>query len=265
MPKIVIGANKAMILALEKNWHFRYKENSFLNCMKELVLLILIISAVVTTSEVFGHKPISSDGTNTNFQNSLEIPDHKISWAIYEQIEPYQTKFYKFEAQEGDSFYTSIVIPKLERFENFIPGLALISEEIKISSIHNINSELPPGGIIIYNYDGDVPSKEFFEPFTQTTYWERQEVRITIPSDGVYYIAVFDSQGVFGKYSLAVGTIEDFSMIDFFTILPAAWFQTKYFFEDYSSILMSIAIIMFIPTLVSFRKIRTRQKIEIKN
>jgi hypothetical protein len=35
---------------------------------------------------------------------------------------------------------------------------------------------------------------------------------------------------------LAIGTIEDFSGGDFFTILPKAWFDTKLFVEDYTSI-----------------------------
>jgi hypothetical protein len=196
------------------------------------------------------HKPIQSDGTNLSYENALQIPDHKISWVIYEELDVFQTKFYSFEAKKGEPFYASIVIPKLDPLESYKPSLALAGEGIQIQNIHNIDAELPPGGIVVYDYDGIIPSKEFYEPFGQTTYWERQEIKISIPEDGTYYIMVFDSQGFPGKYSLAVGTIEDFSMIDFFTVLPSAWFETKLFFGDYFSLSIFFALLIGIPVLI---------------
>gem|GEM_PF-3692708 len=35
---------------------------------------------------------------------------------------------------------------------------------------------------------------------------------------------------------MAIGTIEDFSGADIFMILPKAWFDTKLFVNDYTSI-----------------------------
>lgn len=230
---------------------------------KSIFLILLVFG--VAFNPAFAHKPIQSDGTNTSFEAALLIPDHKISWAIYEELSPSETKFYKFTADAEDSFYASIVIPKLEKFENYAPTLALISEEIGLNSIHKIDAELPSGGIIAYNYDGEIPSTEFYEPFTQTTYWERQEIRITIPSDGEYYIVVSDSQEMTGKYSLAIGVIEDFSMLDFFTVLPAAWFQTKLFFEDYTSILITFGVLLGIPSSIIVRKVKVKNKIKIEN
>jgi hypothetical protein len=61
---------------------------------------------------------------------------------------------------------------------------------------------------------------------------------------------------------LAIGTIEDFSGGDFFTILPKAWLDTKLFVNDYLSIgiLISILIaISLIPTLIVFRKRKIKQ------
>ena len=219
-----------------------------------VILLIIILS---TGNLAWAHKPIQSDGMNTNFENALRIPDHKISWAIYEELEPSQTKFYIFDAEKGDSLYASIVIPKIEKYENYKPELSIIGEGIKANSIHSIKQSIPQGGIISYKFDGDIPSSEFYEPFTQTTYWERQEIRITIPTDGEYYLAVSDWQNVHGKYSLAVGEIEDFSIIDFFTTLPLAWFQTKLFFENYPIVIVVSGIFV---ALFSFPIIKTMRK-----
>jgi hypothetical protein len=217
--------------------------------------LVALLSFFVLFSFVSAdaHKPIQSDGKNQSFENALQIPDHKISWVIYEELEVFQTKFYSFEALKEDSFYVRIVIPKLAPLEAYKPSLAIAGEGIQIQNIHNINAELPPGGIVVYDYDGIIPSEEFYEPFGQTTYWERQEIKISIPEDGTYYIMVFDSQGLPGKYSLAVGTIEDFSMTDFFIVLPSAWFDTKIFYGDYFSLSIFFALLFGIPVLIFFR------------
>jgi hypothetical protein len=221
--------------------------------MKKKSFLLLGLLFFITFNPIFAHKPIQSDGTNTSFQNALEIPNHKISWAIYEEIKPFEAKFYSFEANAGDSFYTSIVIPKLERLDSFQPSLGLSGAGIEIQSTR-IDAQLPEGGIIVYDYEGPIPSEEFYEPFGQATYWERQEIKITIPYDGIYYIVVYNGQGFEGKYSLAVGTIENFSLLDLFLILPTAWLDTKFFFEDYTSVAIFFAILLGIPFTVLVKK-----------
>ena len=218
---------------------------------KRLTLVVLLsFFALFNFGLADAHKPIQSDGTNLSYENALQIPDHKISWVIYEELDVYQSKFYSFEAKKGEPFYASIVIPKLDPLVAYKPSLALAGEEIQIKNIDNFDGELPPGGIVVYDYDGIIPSKEFYEPFGQTTYWDRQEIQISIPEDGIYYIMVFDSQGFAGKYSLAVGTIEDFSMADFFTVLPSAWFETKLFYGDYLSLSIFFTIMIGIPFLI---------------
>jgi len=105
---------------------------------------------------------------------------------------------------------------------------------------------------MVVDYTGIIPSTEFYEPITQTSYWERQEVVIdNLPASGTYFVVIFDrniisqvnnnnnnnnnnSSSSTGKYSLAIGEIEDFSPYDLFTTLPKAWFDTKFFFEDYT-------------------------------
>ena len=75
--------------------------------------------------------------------------------------------------------------------------------------------------------------------------------------DGTYFLVVIDEKNQSGKYSLAIGTIEDFSLVDFFTILPKAWIDTKLFVNDYNSITLSVLILigfLSLPILVLFRK-----------
>jgi len=51
------------------------------------ILILWIALTIVITNPVYGHKLITHDGTNKSFDTALEIPNHKISWAIYEDLE----------------------------------------------------------------------------------------------------------------------------------------------------------------------------------
>ena len=117
----------------------------------------------------FGHKLIDHDDNHRDFDSALIIPDHKISWAIYDNLGINESKFYTFEAKEGDSFYASIVVPKIQGLENYAPSLLLAGENNMI--LEKIN------------YEKNFPGKEFYEPFGQITYWERQELRTEIQQD----------------------------------------------------------------------------------
>ncbi len=209
--------------------------------MKKILILFFVI--LVSLNPAYGHKLISHDDTHRNFELALKIPDHKVSWAIYENLGENEAKFYTFEANKGDSFYASIVIPKIEGLEEYSPTLVLIGdgnfEKKKI------------------NYEQNFPGDEFYEPFGQITYWERQEFKTEIPTDGTYFLVVMDEKNQSGKYSLAIGTIEDFSFVDFFTILPKSWIDTKLFVNDYNSIAFFILILIglfAVPTLIILRK-----------
>jgi len=89
---------------------------------------------------------------------------------------------------------------------------------------------------------------------------------MNMPLDGQYYIVIYDEKNQPGKYSLVIGTIEDFTGGDIFTLLPKAWLDTKLFVNDYASIALLILIFISIPTvpiLVLVRK--TKKKGASKN
>ncbi len=219
------------------------------------ILLLFFVFTLISISPAFGHKLISHDDSHRDFDSALVIPDHKISWAIYENLGVEETKFYTFDAKKGDSFYASIVIPKLDGLENYSPSLILMNDDVYQGNMPTNNLE---SSVQKFLYEGDYPGNEFYEPFGQVTYWERQDVNTIIPEDGQYFILVLDEKNQSGKYSLAIGTIEDFSGADFFTILPKAWFDTKIFVNDYSSLAIGILILIGIPVLISLGILRNK-------
>ena len=94
--------------------------------MKKILFVVLCLG-LVSINSAEAHKLIFHDDTHRNMDSALVIPDHKISWAIYENLGVNEAKFYTFNAKQGDSFYASIVIPKIVGLEDYSPTLILIS------------------------------------------------------------------------------------------------------------------------------------------
>ena len=237
--------------------------------MKKIVV-IGIFCLLMLPASAFGHKLIPTDGTNIDYESALNIPDPVISWAMYEELED-NALFYKFDAKKDDRLFSSIVIPKLDNLENFTPSLVLIGpstfldlvDELKVMDVDkNFDYPIPDGyDAYVFDYNGPIPSKEFYEPFGQVTYWERQEIDLEIEAPGTYYMAVFDKNGSSGKLAVAIGYVEDFSGNDFVTVLPNAWLESRYFSEDYSQLFIMMGILLGIFGLIGFgiyRKIKRK-------
>ena len=232
------------------------------------IMIVGLFCLLILPASAFGHKLIPTDGTNIDYDSALEIPNPVISWAMYEELED-KALFYKFEAKKDDRLYSSIVIPKLDHLEDFTPSLVLIGpatflelvDELKIlDTDKNFDYHIPEGyDAYVFDYTGSLPSKEFYEPFGQITYWERQEIDLEIEAPGTYYMAVFDKSGSNGKLALAIGYVEDFSGNDFVTVLPNAWLESRYFSEDFMPLIIFIGILSGIFILIGFliyRKIK---------
>ena len=227
---------------------------------------------MILPASAFAHKLIPTDGSNNDIVSALEIPDPIVSWAMYEELSN-NVLYYKFDAKKGDKLFSNIVIPKLDGLEDFSPSLVFIAPsfavnlitELKVlDSTESFPFPIPDGyDAIVFDYDGVLPSKEFYEPFGQITYWERQEINLVVPVDGTYYLAVYDSSGDYGKLALAIGYVEDFSATDFMTVLPYAWFESRYFVEDYMTpVIVSLVTLGLVSggTFLVYKKIRCKAK-----
>lgn len=263
------------------------------NCHQRLEIIIMnavfFFSLASIFPSVYAHKPLASDNNNV-LEGATQISDHKVSWAIYQELEgTEEVDYYRFSARQGDRFYMHVTIPDIEKFQSFSPTVVLIGKNLDKAKLDAQNSQvrLAHSGDTVYNYlnmhgntglvleydNNSVPPKLFYEPFTQTSYLIRQELAIpSLPSTGEYAVAIYDgrlqSDGL-RKYVLAIGEREDFGPIDFFTTLPAAWFETKLYFQDYLSVAVAIAviasaIIILISTIIFRKRITARLQARAK-
>jgi hypothetical protein len=230
-----------------------------IRCWISIAAILLLIA-----HPAYAHKPLIVQNDNPNYESAQPIPDHAVSWAIYEELGD-SREYYKFEARAGERFFSQMTIPKLEGLREFTPSLVLIGPDLASAKIESHKESrvlawepfsVPEGmDAVAIDYTGQIPSPEFYEPFTQTTYWERQQIAVEkLPATGTYYLVVYDHSpaGVIEgkkKYTLAVGEREEFSALDIFTTLPAAWFKTKFFFGDY--VMPTIVIAAMLGALAS--------------
>jgi hypothetical protein len=218
-------------------------------------------------------------------EGATKIPNHKVSWAIYQELEgTVEVEYYRFSARQREIgfLHAGKTIPDIEKFQSFSPAVVLIGKNLDKAKLEAQNSQvrLAHSGDTVYNYlnmhgntglvleyddNNSVPPKLFYEPFTQTSYLIRQELAIpSLPSTGEYAMAIYDdgclqSDGP-RKYVLAIGEREDFGPIDFFT---------KLYFQDYLSMavaiaLMASAIIILISTIIFRKRIRARLQARAK-
>ena len=118
---------------------------------KSLFLIISIYFFCTTIiSNAEGHKLIDTpNDANTNFESALTIPNHTVSWAIYQQMGPESedVRFYKFVNSKVNSIlYAQVTIPKIDEYKGFTPSLALIRQaennKDRVSEQHKIDTEI---------------------------------------------------------------------------------------------------------------------------
>jgi hypothetical protein len=83
------------------------------NCHQRLEIIIMnavfFFLLVPIFPSVYAHKPLTSDNNNV-LEGATKIPEHKVSWAIYQELEgTEEVEYYRFSARQREiGFFTCI-------------------------------------------------------------------------------------------------------------------------------------------------------------
>jgi hypothetical protein len=186
-----------------------------------------LLLVLLTASLASAHQPFFEDRDFTADAPG-SVRDPTVSTALYATLATAQDVDYvTFEGKRGQSILIGITIPAIEGQENFTPTVALVGPGLPAAT-------LPPQIAVRKATDSTwgarvwpaAPGQAnvFFEPFSRTSYWERQEDRIALPADGTYTLAVWSDSGATGRYTLVVGDREVFGGDPAFGMkLPSYW------------------------------------------
>lgn len=225
--------------------------------ISRLVFVGVLLGTFIAVPDVYAHRPESGSA-----KGITEIPDPNTSFAYYRELDVSDpVHIYRFEAQAGQFFHAGINIPQIRGLEDFgvtlallgpgLPPLAPAAFQLYDAEPHADRATQVPvslmadlglganGGLVVESEK----SKDFFEPFTQTRYWGRQMVELSLPESGTYHLLVWNQEGKAGKYVLDTGTQEVFGPLDLFRF-PVWWVSTRIFFEQTPQLVGALMIIL---------------------
>jgi hypothetical protein len=193
-----------------------------------MMLLMAAMLLLLTPRPAEAHQPYFEDDDWTP-ASAYRVKDPTVSTALYATLDRRDDVDYvRFTGRAGQSILIGLTIPQIEGQENFTPTFALIGPGLPATRLPT-RIETPPdtGARILRAAPGEPIS--FFEPFSRTRYWERQEDRFVLPADGEYWVAVWNDAGQVGRYTLVVGDREipggdigfPFKLRAFWTPVPA--------------------------------------------
>ncbi len=171
-----------------------------------LPILALVIILLIA-SPVFAHQPFFEDRDFTAVA-PYRIENPAISTAVYAALAARtDVDYYAFVGRRGQRILLSMTIPQIEGQKEFAPTMALIGPGLPEAELPTrVALPLGIGALILPPPDGEPTT--FYEPFTRTSYWERQKQRVTLPVSGRYVVAVWHPQCQIGRYTFVIGDKE---------------------------------------------------------
>jgi hypothetical protein len=170
-----------------------------------LLLTLLLVSMFVPSA--LAHQPYFEE-EDIRPEEPWEIDDPTISTALYATLDSRgDVDYFSFEGAAKEVILLELTIPQIEGQESFAPTMALMGPGLPGAELpHKVVVPEGWGALVIEPPPG--PAKTFYEPFSRTSYWERQEQRVTLPVDGDYVVAVWHPDDQVGRYTFVIGEKE---------------------------------------------------------
>lgn len=168
---------------------------------------LALIFALLAAAPASAHQPYFEE-QDIVVARPWVVKDPTVSTVVYATLEAANdVDYYAFDGNQGERILLEITIPQIGGQENFAPSMALIGPGLAGALPPQV--ELPAGaaGALLLEPPSG-PASTFFEPFSRTSYWERQSQRVTLPADGRYTVAVWHPAGATGRYGFVIGDKE---------------------------------------------------------
>ena len=173
-----------------------------------VALSLALFAAVLAVSPASAHRPYFEEDDIVAAKPWL-IKDPTISTVVYATLDASSdVDYYAFDGRQGERILLEITIPQIEGQDNFAPTIALLGPGLPTASLP-MKVERPSGatGALLVEPPAG-PASTFFEPFSRTSYWERQSQRVALPADGRYMVTVWHPTGETGRYGFVIGDKE---------------------------------------------------------
>lgn len=175
-----------------------------------VVLLILLSLA----AGVSAHSPVLI-GENKGIEHALYVQDPFKSWAFYGTFPAAgSVSYYQFDLVKGDRVWFSVFTPELA---------AVYPEAVIIGPGIENTGELAPGVVVPAEngyivVPGTKHDNPEYEPFTPAANYQWLKSEYIAEEPGTYYLALVNKGTGAGKYGLALGYREEFTLAEWILI-----------------------------------------------
>lgn len=182
--------------------------------MNKLIMIVVVAAASLAAGTASAHKPDFGEGEFGGPATAYQVVDPAVSIVVYRDVTCERPELWlELHAEAGFPLFVQLLTPYIERLATYRPNLAIVGPGLPHRSI---GVDIPAGnGAIVFN-TRNVRPEIFDERFTGTQDWILVEETITLPSTGTYYVVAWDPAHQTGKLAVAVGTAEEFGLIDLF-------------------------------------------------
>lgn len=151
------------------------------------------------------HVPLIPSPGN-NLSSAVLIPDPEKTFAIYGELHyPGEADYYRLELNANQMLELQLSVPD----PSFMPSLVIMGPGIGIKNVPPDKIKAPEGsGVIVL--PGIKPENAWYEPFSPMSIYQVSNYSLPASLPGSYYIAIY-SQNQSGAYTLATGSLEEFS------------------------------------------------------
>lgn len=173
-----------------------------------IALTLAVVLLALAAAPALAHRPYFEEEDITAAR-PWQIKDPTISTVVYATLESAgDVDYYTFDGRQGERILLEMTIPQIEGQADFAPTIALLGPGLGQAALP-ARVERPvnaTGALVMAPAPGEAST--FFEPFSRTSYWERQSQRALLPSDGRYTVAVWHPAGATGRYGFVIGDKE---------------------------------------------------------
>jgi hypothetical protein len=183
---------------------------------KFVVLLFAFFTLSWIVFPALAHTPLNPSGEIHSLETAFEVPNPTKSWTLYRELHHEgEAEYYKIHLNVGDRLKVSLYTK--ESKENFTPHLIIMGEGFMLADSLPGFIEVPEG------YGANIvapsmPEKPEYEPFTPASYYYLIDVDETLSKEGDYYLTIYDPNSEEGKYGIAIGYKEEFTLSEWLLI-----------------------------------------------
>jgi hypothetical protein len=176
-----------------------------------VTLSLALLLTVITVTAALAHQPFFEEA-DLESDNPLVIAEPTISTALYATLDRNDDlDYFAFTGKSGARVLIGMTIPQIAGQEEFAPTVALIGPGLDREEISSLPDDVQQ--MVAEDEGAQIlrpPAKatSFYEPFSRTSYWRRQQEHVRLPEDGRYTLLVWHEAGEIGRYVLVVGDRE---------------------------------------------------------